>query len=238
MRGRQGVGTKIVRRSGEIVRGAVRTEVLAEGRPWYHLSSRKLLSNQSLVGSGSPAVSTSNTATTDSTTAVSSYRQSHQPYTEVGNSPSGPPSVASSASAASVGSSVSDRIRKLEGNRTRKLAKKRGYGFGGKNSKRGELSSPKGHILYAEWASASVGVGMPKKRSLDNWKDDGRIDDGIGGDERGAIDFVTHSFNHTSSLHFSPLSLATLAQHRRRQPRARRRRGRPVTRPPRSTPPS
>ena len=194
MRRRQGIGTKIVRNSGDVVRGALRREALAglaEGRPWYYLSARKLKSNQSSGGSGPPAVSTSNTATTNSTTAVSSScRQSHQPFTDTGDSPSGPPSVASSASAVSAGSSVSDQIRKLEGNRIRKLIEKNGFGFKGSNNGRGGgLPSSKADLSYVEWATASLGDGMPKKRSLDSWKDDLSIDDGIGGDERGAFDF-------------------------------------------------
>ncbi|EJK63084.1 hypothetical protein THAOC_16280, partial [Thalassiosira oceanica] len=38
---------------------------------------------------------------------------------------------------------------------------------------------------YAEWAAtASAGGGMPKKRSLDSWRDDGGMDDGSGGNRR------------------------------------------------------
>ncbi|EJK56091.1 hypothetical protein THAOC_24087 [Thalassiosira oceanica] len=110
----------------------------------------------------------------------------------------------------------------------RKLVEKSGFGFdGNKSGQRGGLSSSRADLSYVEWATASVGDGMPKRRSLGSWKEDGSIDDGSGRNGRG------FSKTHSPSLH---LSDSTLAQRRHRQPSAKRRRGLPATRPGRSSP--
>ena len=190
-RRRQEIGTKIVRSSGEIVRGGEKTgrsakEGSSPPRP-HRTSSRRHSSQQSSAESGSRT-------TAGITAASSAGRQSHHshhPYAVTGgSSPPHPPSVVSNASAASAGSSASDRMRKNEGNRIRKLIKKRGFGFGGnkKSNKKGGLSSSSNAAMsYVEWATGSVGDGMPKKRSLNSWKDDVRMDDGSGGNEGGAV---------------------------------------------------
>ena len=108
-----------------------------------HSSPRKASQHSSTsVGSGSLAVTrASGTVTTAGTTAAASSssgrgsQPSHHPYATAGGSPSKPPSVVSNVSAASGTSSVSERIRRIEGSRIRKLIKKRGFSFGNKNKK-------------------------------------------------------------------------------------------------------
>lgn len=163
------------------------------------------MSNRSSVESGSVADSTPNTA------APSLDRQSHHPYAVTSDSPSRPPSVESSASDASARSSLSERRRRLEGGRIRKLIKKSGFGFdGNKSSQRGGLSSSQADLSYVERATASVGDGMPKRRSLGSWKEDGRIDDGSGGNERASASSALRetpprTASHSSGSQQSPV---------------------------------